>query len=321
MTDTVRWGVLGAAKIARTALCPAIHLARGGALAALATRTAEKAAPFVRRYPGLRVHESYEALLDDPEVDAVYIPLPNDQHVDWTLRALDAGKHVLCEKPIALTAGEIDRLIARRDATGLLAAEAFMVVHHPQWARVRDLLAQGAIGRLAEVQGVFTYFNDDMGDIRQHAAHGGGGLRDVGVYPVVTTRFATGAEPDTVTARLTRENGVDVYARVWADFPDFSLSFYCGMRMLRRQEMVFHGTEGWIRLQAPFNPNIYADGRLEWRRPDGIEEVETYTGIDQYVLQIEAFNDSVLTGAPFACPLEFSRGNQAAIDAVFSAAE
>ena len=315
----VRWGILGAALIARTDLAPAIHLATGGVLAALATRDPARAAPFLARFPGLRVHGSYDALLADPEIDAVYIPLPNDMHVDWSIRAAEAGKHVLCEKPIALRAADIDRLIAVREATGRLVAEAFMVLHHPQWARVRSLLDGGAIGRLAHVQGVFTYFNDDAGDIRNQAARGGGGLRDIGVYPCVTTRFATGAEPDRVRADIRCENGVDTEARVWADFPGFALSFYCGTRMIRRQEMLFHGTNGWIRLAAPFNARVYAEAEIEWRRADGRAEIERFPTEDHYELQIAAFNRSVQTGAAFACPIEFSCGNQAMIDAIFAA--
>ena len=180
----MRWGILGAAKIARTDLAPAMQLARGAELVALATRDPIKAAPFQALAPALRVHGSYDALLADPSVDAIYIPLPNDMHVDWSIRAAQAGKHVLCEKPIALRADQIDALIAARDTSGNLIAEAFMVAHHPQWALVRDLLAQGVIGRLEHVEGCFTYTNRDIANIRHDPAKGGGGLRDVGVYPL-----------------------------------------------------------------------------------------------------------------------------------------
>ena len=222
----MRWGILGAAKIARTDLAPAMQLARGADLVALATRDAAKAAPFQALAPALRVHDSYDALLADPEVDAVYIPLPNDMHVDWSIRAAQAGKHVLCEKPIALQADQIDELIATRDATGKLIAEAFMVAHHPQWALVRDLLAQGVIGRLEHIEGCFTYTNRDLGNIRHDPAKGGGGLRDVGVYPCITARMATGAEPTRLRSDIRYQNGVDTFARVWVDFLEFTMSFY-----------------------------------------------------------------------------------------------
>ena len=317
MGDAMRWGILGAAKIARTALLPAIQAAEGAELVALATGDAAKAAAFRAVVPGLRVM-GYEDLLADPGVDAVYIPLPNHLHVDWTLRALAAGKHVLCEKPLAMEAGEIDRLIAARDASGLLAAEAFMVCHHPQWTRLRAMLADGAIGELGHVEGMFTYRNTDMGNIRNRAETGGGGLRDIGVYPLVTARFATGVEPGAIRADVRLENGVDVFARVWADFPGFTFSMHCGMRLQRRQDMVFHGTEGWIRMTAPFNPPQMGEAQIVLHRADGSVLVERFAEVDQYRRMVEAFGRAARGQAPFACPLEFSRGNQRAIDAILA---
>lgn len=316
----MRWGILGAAKIARTDLMPAIQTAEGAQLVALATRDAGRAAPFTAMVPGLRVHDSYEALLDDPEVEAVYIPLPNHLHVDWSLRAMAAGKHVLCEKPIALHADEIDRLIAARDASGLLCAEAFMVCHHPQWRRVRDLLAEGAIGRLQHVEAAFTYNNPDPANIRNDPTMGGGGLRDVGVYPCITTRFATGAEPLRLRADIRRENGVDVMARVWADFPDFTMAFYCGMRQHRHQYIHFHGSDGVLELPFPFNAGVAGEALIRRWHGAGNLVMERHEPVDQYRLMIEAFGRSARDGVPFACPLEFSRGNQAMIDGIFAAA-
>ncbi len=318
MSEDLRWGIMGAAKIARTKLAPAIHAARGARLVALATGDEAKAAPFRAIAPQMRVLPDYDALLADDSIDAVYIPLPNHLHVEWTEKALAAGKHVLCEKPIALAAGEIDRLIAARDAQGRLAAEAFMICHHPVWARVRDLIGAGAIGRLAHVDGVFTYNNPDPNNIRNRPETGGGGLRDIGVYPCCATRLVTGAEPERLRADIRREGGVDTFARVWADFAEFTLSFSCGMRHALRQEMVFHGSEGWLRVTAPFNSGDYDDTRIELRQADGRMTVERVLA-DQYRAMIEAFGDSVRDGAPFACPLEFSRANQAMLDAITAA--
>ncbi|HBG98647.1 MAG TPA: oxidoreductase [Rhodobacteraceae bacterium] len=320
MTQPVRWGILGASGFARAEMAPAIHLAEGGLLAALATRDPARAAPFVACYPGLRIHESYDALLADPDIDAVYVPLPNDMHVPWTLRAAAAGKHVLCEKPIALRADDIDRLIAARDASGKLIAEGFMVVHHPQWARVRAMLADGAVGDLRRVDGAFTFCNGDRGNIRNIAERGGGALYDIGVYPTVTTRFATGAEPVAIAARAACEGGVDVLAEVRADFPGFTLQFHVGTRLAPRQEMVFHGTRGWLRLPAPFNAAVAGEAQIHWRRADGTDLVERFPTARHYVLQIAAFNRSVRTGAAYPCPLAFSRGNQAMLDRIFAAA-
>ena len=258
--DRVRWGVLGAAKIAREWVCPGIHASDHGVVAAIASRTPGKAEALAGPY-GARTHATYEALLDDPEIDAVYIPLPNDDHVEWTLKTLDAGKHVLTEKPIALEAGEIDRLIAARDRSGKLAAEAFMVTHHPQWLRARELVQDGAIGRLRQVQSGFTFMNRDPANIRNDASRGGGALRDIGVYPTVTTRFVTGAEPVAVTrAEIDWDMGIDATARVMADFPDFHLDFYVSMRMAPRQVMVFHGEDAVLTVRA-------AVQRLRLRRP------------------------------------------------------
>lgn len=313
----MKWGILGAARIARTDLAPAMQLARHTELAALATRDPTRAAPFRDLVPDLRIHASYDALLDDPEIEAVYIPLPNHLHVDWSIRAAQAGKHVLCEKPIALQAEDIDRLITTREATGKLIAEAFMVAHHPQWTLVRDLLADGMIGPLEHVEGVFTYTNRDHANIRHRPEMGGGGLRDVGVYPCLTTRLATGAEPENLHVDIRWQNGVDTFARVWADFPGFTLSFYCGMMQMRRQHMLFHGQDGWIALSAPFNGAVYGDCVVEWQQGSDTSS-RRFNNVNQYALMLENFAQSARDGTPFPCPLETSRGNQAMIDAIFA---
>jgi predicted dehydrogenase len=320
MKKPVRWGVLGAAKIARDQVCPAIHQASGGVLAALASRSPDKTGDLCEQYPGLKIHDGYDAMLADPDIDAIYIPLPNDMHIPMSMRCLEAGKHVLCEKPIAMSAGEIDALVALRDQSGLQAGEAFMVVHHPQWMRVREILASNELGALAHVSGVFTYNNAaDPANIRNSRAHGGGGLPDIGVYPVVTTRFVTGAEPLSAISRIDWQDGVDLSARVMADFAEFSMDFYCSMRMGLRQEMLFHCRDGWLRVAAPFNVGGYGDAQLEIRTHDGSSRIERFAEANQYQLMIEAFNRSVDTGEPFVCTLEFSRANQAAIDMITAA--
>lgn len=317
----MKWGILGAAKIARTELAPAMQLATDTQFVALATRDAARAAPFQALAPELRVHDSYDALLADPDIDAVYIPLPNHLHVEWSIRAAEAGKHVLCEKPIALEASQIDALLDAQARTGKMIAEGFMVLHHPQWLLVKDLLASGVIGRLEHVEGSFTYTNRDLGNIRHDPAKGGGGVRDVGVYPCITTRFVTGQEPVRLRSDIRWQNGVDIFARVWADFPDFSMSFYCGMMQTRRQHMLFHGQDGWIEVTAPFNANVYGDCRVSWKGADGPLMSEQFNNVNQYALMLENFGQSVRTGQPFACPLEMSKGNQVMIDAIFASAE
>ncbi|WP_298913238.1 Gfo/Idh/MocA family oxidoreductase [uncultured Roseobacter sp.] len=316
----LRWGILGASNFATTYMGPAINAARDAQLAALATSNPEKAPRFQAFAPDLLVHDSYEGLLADPSIDAVYIPLPNHLHVEWTLKALEAGKHVLCEKPMTLQADEFDRLIAARDSTGLLAAEAFMIVHHPQFIRAKALIEAGTIGELRHVDAVFSYFNTDQGNIRNQSAAGGGGLPDIGVYTFGSVRFVTGQEPISVPfAHIDYENGVDVFAQVAAKFPDFTYSAMVSMRLFNRQEVVFHGDKGVLRLTCPFNAAVHDQAEISIETAGHTRRVERFPGVNHYVLQVEAFGASVRDGSPYACPLEFSRGTQAMMDMVFEA--
>ncbi|WP_322891345.1 MULTISPECIES: Gfo/Idh/MocA family oxidoreductase [unclassified Yoonia] len=317
----IRWGILGAADFARRFMGPAIHAAKGAELSALATSSADKAAGFADFAPGIRVHDSYDALLADPAVDAVYIPLPNHLHVDWSLKALAAGKPVLCEKPMGLAAADYDRLIAARDASGLLAAEAFMIVHHPQFTRARDLYQQGAIGKLMHVDATFTYNNaGDVANIRNRPETGGGALRDIGVYTFGAARFVTGQEPDVIThADLRLENDVDVFAQVAARFPDFTYSAVVSMRMHPRQQITFHGDKGVLRLTCPFNANVFDIAQLTLETDGSSMITERWPGVNHYVLQVENFGQALRGASAYPCPLEFSRGTQAMMDMVFAA--
>jgi len=316
----VRWGILGAAKFAREHMGPAIHMATGAELVAVASSDAQKVAPFQDMAPRVRA-ESYEGLLAADDIDAVYIPLPNHLHLEWAERALAAGKHVLVEKPATMSATDHEKLIAARDQSGLLAAEAYMIVHHPQWTRVRYLVQDGAIGQLIHVSGAFTYNNPSADNIRNDAGKGGGGLPDIGVYILGSARFATGEELAVTSARLRMEGGVDVFAEVTGKLGPVSYSAYCGMRAHLCQEMAFHGTEGRIKLLAPFNPGIYADAVIEIDQPNQGKRLERYTGVNQYKLQVEAFGRSIREGAAYPCPLEFTRGTQAAIDQAYAVGE
>ena len=316
----IRWGILGAAKFAQEHMGSAIHAARGAELMALATSNAQKAAGFQAFAPQLEVHDSYDALLADPGIDAVYVPLPNHLHVEWSLKALAAGKHVLCEKPMTLQAAEFDQLIAARDEAGKLAAEAYMIVHHPQFIRARELVQGGAIGRLVHVDATFTYFNDDAANIRNKPQAGGGGLRDIGVYTFGAARFVTGQEPDNIPyAKLRLDNDVDVFAQVAADFPGFTYAATVSMRMCPRQEITFHGEKGVLRLTCPFNANVFDIATLTLEDAAQMVTTERWPGVNQYVHQVENFCNSVQTGVAYPCPLEFSRGTQHMMDMVFAA--
>lgn len=315
MNDNTRWGILGAAKFAREHMGPAIHAAKDAELAALATSNPAKAKAFRSFCPSLKVHDSYDALLADPEIDVVYVPLPNHMHVEWTLKALAAGKHVLCEKPVTMETAEFDQLITARDASGKLAAEAYMIVHHPQWQRAREMVQNGAIGQLRHVTGAFSFDNrHDADNIRNKAETGGGGLRDIGVYVFGSARYVMDREPDEVSARIEWENGFDTFADVRAQFGDVSYSAYVSIRMHPYQEMCFHGTGGVIRLTAPFNAAVFGEARIEWHKPGLAVEVFRFPADNHYVNQVEAFTRSVRDGVAYPCPLEFSRGTQHMID-------
>ncbi|WP_010139353.1 Gfo/Idh/MocA family protein [Oceanicola sp. S124] len=317
--EPVRWGILGAANFAINVMGPAIHAAKGTEIRAVASSSEEKIAPFRAFAPGIRYHASYEALLADPEIDAVYIPLPNHIHVEWTIKALEAGKHVLCEKPIAMQEADFDRLIAARDASGLLASEAFMIVHHPQWQRVKALLAAGEIGELLQVNALFTYENSDMGNIRNKPETGGGGLRDIGVYTFGATRFATGQEPVAMKdARMELRNGVDTLAANVFEFDGFDLHSLVSTRMMGRQEVQFHGTRGSIVVSCPFNALHFSQAELRINRA-GEERLERFPRFDQYILQVEAFGAAMRGEASWPWPLEAARGTQAMIDQALSA--
>ena len=317
--EFLRWGVLGASKFAIEQLTPAIQLARNNSFKALASSSKEKAAAFVQLEPEIEIYKSYEELLADDRINAVYIPLPNSMHVDWTIRAIKSGKHVLCEKPIAMRAQEIDELIKLRNTTGLLVAEAYMIVHHPQWIKAKEIVQSGVLGDLIQVDAVFSYNNQaDLENIRNNSNMGGGGLPDIGVYTLGSVRFVTDQEPAAIRhVDIKYENGVDVWALAAFDFPKFKFTSITSMRMAPRQEVTFQGTDGFIKLTAPFNPLVYDKAEIIKRLNDGTEEVFSYPGVSQYVNQIEAFSDAVLNEKTYPCSLEFSQGTQAMIDSIF----
>jgi predicted dehydrogenase len=323
--STTSWGVLGASSFAREHMARAIHEAEGARLAALATSSAERAEGFRAFAPDLRVHASYEDLLADPGVDAVYIPLPNHLHVEWSLKALAAGKHVLVEKPVALRATDIDPLIEARDRSGLFATEAFMIVHHPQWARVRALLDDGAVGELQHVDATFSFNNaDDVRNIRNRRETGGGSLPDIGVYTLGSIRWASRTEAADVAARIRWENEIDVWAHVTGTLEGsgrgLTFSAMTSIRLAPRQEVVFHGSTGVLRAVVPFNAGVAGEAQLHLHRDDAVT-VERFPTARQYALQVEAFGRHVRDGAPYVWSLEDARATQALIDRVYDVAQ
>lgn len=327
MGDKVRWGVISTALIGTQKVVPAMQRAGNVVVAAIASRDGAKARAAADALGIATAHASYEALLADPDIDAIYNPLPNHLHVPWTIRALEAGKHVLCEKPVGLDAAEARRLVEARDRTGRLVAEAFMVRHHPQWRRVRELVDAGRIGEARAVQTFFSYFNEDAANIRNQADIGGGGLYDIGCYAVVTARHVFAAEPVRVVALVERDPvfGTDRLTSGMAEFPGGrQLTFTCSTRLARHQRVTVAGTQGRIEVDVPFNaePARVSTVRVDDARDvyGGGQEVIAFDPVDQYTLQGEAFSRAVLGQAPLEWPIEDAVANMAVIDALFRSA-
>jgi predicted dehydrogenase len=323
----VRWGVLGVAKIAVEKVIPAMQVGQWSEVTAIASRDHAKARRASVALGIPTAHGSYEALLADPGIDAVYIPLPNDLHVPWSIKALEHGKHVLCEKPIALHAAEAQQLVAARDRTGAKIQEAFMVRTHPQWLRVRELVQDGSIGQLRSMLGSFSYFNRDPSNIRNHPAAGGGALMDIGCYLINTSRFIFDREPERVIALIDRdpEMGVDRMTSILLDFGVGHSAGTCSTQMVAYQQMQIFGTSGRIELPIPFNAppdcpcRILVDNGSDLFGA-GISRVEIDT-CNQYTIQGDLFSKAILDRADVPSPLEDAVKNMACIDALFRSAE
>lgn len=318
------WGVLSTATIGTGLVIPAIQRSRRGRVVAISSRDASRAEAAARDAGAERAYGSYKALLDDPDIDAIYNPLPNHLHVPWTIRAAEAGKHVLCEKPIAVTAQEAETLLEVRDRTGVAIQEAFMVRTHPQWLAVRDSIAAGDLGELRAIQAFFSYFNDDPADIRNQADIGGGGMLDIGCYPVTTSRFVTQAEPARVIAHIDHDPrlGVDRLGSAILDFPGgVHAAFIYGTQTFPYQRMTFVGTTARVEIEIPFNaPNDRAT-RILWYReeqPTAPAEVIEIDVCDQYAVAADAFAAAVLDGAAQPVPLEDSVQNMRVLDALLA---
>lgn len=319
-----RWGIISTAGIGQGAVIPAILDSDNGVVQAIASRNAEKARAVADRFGVPLSFGSYEELLASDQIDGVYIPLPTSQHIEWAIKAAEAGKHVLCEKPISLNASEIDAVIAARDKHGVTISEAFMVTYHPQWLKTRDLIADGAIGSVRMVQGAFTYHNMDGDNMRNIVELGGGALPDIGVYPTVGTRFATGAEARRVSATVRRDPnfGTDVFSSIRADFGEFELSFYVSTQMALRQHMVFHGEKGRIEVTAPFNADKFGAPKITLHNQGNSEIQEfRFIGPNQYRLQSESFVRHVQGKGDPIFTLEDSINNQKLIDGIYKAGE
>jgi predicted dehydrogenase len=321
--EPVKWGVISTARIGVEKVIPAMQKSRHCRIVAIASRDEAAARRTADKLGIPKAYGSYEALLADPEIEAIYNPLPNHLHVPWSIKAAEAGKHVLCEKPLALNAAEAAALVAARDRTGKLITEAFMVRGHPQWLRVRELVRQGKIGKLRAIQGLFSYMNTDPGNVRNQADIGGGGVYDIGCYPIVTSRFLFAAEPTRVVALIERDPvmKVDRLTSAILDFPEGQASFLCSTQLAPYQRMQICGTAGRIEIEIPFNaPNdepcrIFLDDGS--KLGDASAREETFPICDQYGIQGDLFAEAIRSGKPPEFGLEDAVKNMRVVDAVY----
>ncbi len=323
----VRWGVLGVSKFAMTKVIPAMKSCAGAKILGIASRDAVKAREAAGQMGIEKSYGSYEEMLRDPEIDVVYNPLPNHMHVPWSVKAANAGKHVLCEKPVALNTAEVRELIAARDRNGVQVAEAFMVRTHPQWVRAVALAQSGAIGELRAVQTAFGYFNRDGANIRNKPDLGGGALMDIGCYGVYISRWLFGGEPRRVVALADRdpEFRTDRLASAILDFAGGQASFVCGTQQAPYQRVQIIGSKGRIEIQVPFN--AIPGERMKFWIDDGSDlrgagaTVEEVPACDQYAIQGDVFSAAVRGEGKVAVPLEDAFGNMAVIEALFASAD
>jgi predicted dehydrogenase len=319
----VRWGVLSTARIGVEKVIPAMQLSEYCDMVAIASRSLKKAQVVAEQLVIPKAYGSYEELLTDSDVDAVYIPLPNHLHVPWSIKALDAGKHVLCEKPIGLTVAEAQKLLdVARKQNQLKVMEAFMYRHHPQWQRVRQLVVEGKIGALQAIQSFYSYHNVDPGDIRNMADGGGGALMDIGCYCISIARFIFGTEPQQVWGMMQYdpEFKTDRLTSGVLDFGKGTSTFTCATQLTRYQRVEIFGTEGRIEIEIPFNAPPDHPRRIWHQRDAEIEEI-VFDVCNQYTVQGDLISLAVLNNTEVPTPLEDAVANMRVIEDVIRSAK
>ena len=326
MLNKLRWGVLSTANIGTKKVIPGMQQGQFTTVSAIASRDLAKAKKAASTLGIPKAYGSYEELLSDPEIDAIYNPLPNQLHVPWTIKAAQAGKHVLCEKPISLTVAEAETLLEVRARTGVKIGEAFMIRSYPQWLRLREFLSDGRIGKLRSIMGCFSYFNDDPANIRNQVASGGGGLMDIGCYMIHASRYAFAGEPKRVVGLIDYDPKmqIDRLTSAILDFEAGQSIFTCSTQMVPYQRVHFLGTKGRIELEIPFNAppdrptRLFIDigGDLF----GGGITTETFPVCDQYTLQGDAFSKAVMEDSAVPVSVEDAINNMAVIEAIFTSA-
>ena len=322
----VNWGVISTSSYGRERIVPAMMQGKNMTVSAISSREAATARKAADELGIEKAYGSYQEILDDPDIEAVYIPLPNHLHVPWSTKAAEAGKHVLCEKPLAMNAAEAETLIAVQERTGMLIQEAFMVRTHPQSLRALELVGEGRIGELRAVHVFLTWTIPDPTDIRMYPEFGGGILYDGGCYAVTMSRFLYRSEPSRVVMMIDRDpaHGVDRTIGALLEFPNGQASFVASQALVYYQRVQILGTQGRIDIEIPFDSTgeqpcklFLSDSTVD----EGTVVTETVPAVDQYTLQAELFSDAIRNGTPQPLPLENSIGNMRVIDALFRSAE
>jgi predicted dehydrogenase len=319
----IRWGVLSTAKIGTGKVIPAMQAGTLTEVHGIASRDEVRAKSVAEALGISKAYGSYEALLADPDIDAIYNPLPNHLHVPWAIKALEAGKHVLCEKPIGLSVAEAESLAevgARYPHLKLM--EAFMYRHHPQWVRAKQLATDGSIGELRTIQSTFSYFNADPSNIRNKESIGGGGLMDIGCYCISLSRFIFDAEPSRVVGLIENDPAlmVDRLALGMLDFGQHTSNFTCSTQLVPYQRVNIFGTTGRIEIEIPFNAPPDRPCRLWLQCEEEIEEI-SFDVCDQYTIQGDLMAQAILENQPVPTPISDAIGNMRVIEALFASAK
>jgi predicted dehydrogenase len=315
----VRWGILSTARIGIQKVIPAMQEVATASVVAIASRSASRAAKAAKQFSIPQAFASYDQLLESDEIDAVYIPLPNHLHVEWAVRGLQAGKHILCEKPIGLDADDAQRLLETASQfPHLKVMEAFMYRHHPQWAKVRELVCDGIVGDLRALQFNFCYCNTDARDIRNRVDAGGGGLMDIGCYPISVSRWLFASQPQRVVGMfdIAADLGTDILTAGMLQFEKGVASFTCSTQLPRYQSAQILGTEGRLELPWPFNPEPAEPATLV-HQPNGKEAIIIrFPSCNQYSLQVQRMNEAILHDRPVPTHLQDALDNMRVIDAM-----
>ena len=315
-TKKVKWGILSTATIAVEQVIPAILECKHCDIAAIASRTEEKAKEAANKFRIPNFYGSYQQLLDDKEIEAVYIPLPNHMHVPWAIKALKAGKHVLLEKPAALSSTEAQTLLDEsKKHPRLKIMEAFMYRFHPQWVKVKELITDGTIGNLKTIQSSFSFFEDDPNSIVNNKEMGGGSLMDIGCYPISLSRFLFGAEPKSVSANIEYDPvfKTDILASGIMEFEKGSSSFFSATQVAENQNVKIFGTKAFIEMEIPFNPPTDKKSRIIINR-DGKKEIIEFDICNQYTIQADLFSLAIIENKQVPTPLQDAINNMKVIE-------